>query len=153
MAVVTGKSDLIADSFAGDTGANPEQARGRPIVAAGTAANASTDSAGSKYHLADLPADCILDVRTAFKVDGWGFATVSIGTKDDIDALVSVAKSAGATVAPVTLGAAAFHGKPLWQALGLAARPANNMIAIYAHGPANATGAGTMPFEIHYRYR
>ncbi len=152
MPIVKVKSDLFEDRDAGVRTPDPERKQGRPIVAAGTATNTDTDLAGSTYHLADLPAEAILDAATIFKVDGWGFATVSIGTQDDADALISVARSAGANVSPITrLGAQ--HGLPLWQVLGLAAAPANGIIGLYAHGPANATGAGTMPFELHYRFR
>jgi formamidopyrimidine-DNA glycosylase len=105
----------------------------------------------SKYLLAELPSDCILDRKTGFKVDGWGFATVNIGTADDPDALITIAKSAGTFVTPLALGDAR-HGKPLWEQLGLAADPGGT-IKLYVQGPANATGAGTMPFEIVYRYR
>lgn len=152
MPIVNEKSDLYADRDADIPAPDPERARGRPIVAAGTVDNTATDLAGSTYHLVTLPAEAILDAQTIFKVDGWGFATVSIGTRDDADALVSVARSAGTTVSPVErLGAQ--HGLALWQVLGLAAAPANGQIDLFAHGPANATGAGTMPFEIHYRFR
>lgn len=152
MPIVKGQSDLISNPATMYPGADPEIVRGRPIVSAGTVTNASTDSAGSKYHLVDLPADALLDALTTFKVDGWGFATVSIGTESDIDALVTVARSAGALVTPVTrLGA--WHQKRLWEIVGLAKAPANGIISLWAHGPANATAAGTMPFEIHYRFR
>ncbi|MGR3521937.1 MAG: hypothetical protein ACU0FT_04205 [Paracoccus sp. (in: a-proteobacteria)] len=152
MAIVNLKSDLFADRDAGILEPDPARKRGRPIVVAGQLTNAGTDSAGSTYHLIDVPADAILDALTTFKVDGWGFATISIGTQTDADALVSVARSAGATVTPIArLGAQ--HGKPLWQVLGLAEAPKSGVIGIYAHGPANATAAGTMPFELHYRFR
>ncbi len=152
MPVAKGKSNLITDLETGYSNPDPQIVRGRPIVAAGTVANAATDSAASKYHLIDLPAEAILDALTTFKVDGWGFATVSIGTETDADALVSVARSAGAIVGPITrLGAQ--HAKPLWQVLGLAAAPKSGVISLWVHGPANATAAGTMPFEIHYRFR
>lgn len=151
MPVVTKKSTLIADADIGYHGADPELARGRPIVATGTQANAADDLSGSTFHLVDLPADCILDSRTAFDVENWGFATVSIGTQTDVDALVSVLKSAGNTVSPIAFGDA-NHGKALWEVLGLAASP-GGMIGLYAHAVANATGAGSMPFEVHYRFR
>lgn len=152
MPIVKGKSDLIADRDTGFPGPPPEQVRGRPIIAAGVVANAATDSAGSAYHLVDLPADAILDAQTGFKVDGWGFATVSVGTETDADALISVARSEDDIALPVTRFGAQ-HATPLWQVLGLAEAPKSGVIALYAHGPANATGAGTMPFEIHYRFR
>lgn len=151
MAIVKGKSDLIADVAAGDVPPDPARARGRSICATFNLANLSTDSSGSMYHLADIPADAILDSRTAFQVQNWGFATINIGTRGDIDALGTVLKSAGNVYSPVAFGDAK-HGLPLWQALGLAAAPENNVISLYAHASANATGAGSMKGEIHYRY-
>lgn len=152
MAVVNSKSDLVTNRETGFPGADPEQARGRPIVAVGTIANLATDNTGSSYHLIDLPADAILDALTCFKVDTWGFADIRIGTRTDIGALVNQTRAAGATVTPIArLGVQ--HGKRLWQVLGLAKAPSNNIIGLYAHGIANATGAGTMLFELHYRFR
>ncbi len=152
MPIVKGQSDLIPNRATGTGNPDPEKARGRPIVAAGTVTNSATDSAGSKYHLVDLPATAILDALTGFKVDGWGFVTVNIGTETDADALISIARSAGANVVPV-VRFGPHHGRPLWQVLGLTAAPASGVISLWVHGPANAIGAGTMPFEIHYRFR
>jgi hypothetical protein len=151
MAVVNKKSNLVADYLNRDTPPDPSIARGRPIIAIGTVANASDDSSGSTYHLIDLPSDCLLDIGTAFDVENWGFAAIRIGTKDDVDALVSVAKSAGNTVTPNAFGDA-NHGKQLWEQLGLAADP-GGMISIYAHAIAGATGAGSMPFRFAYLFR
>lgn len=153
MAVVSKKSNLVTDRTLNIRNADPEYVRGRPIVATGTVANAADDSLGSTYHLVDIPAHAILDSRTAFAVSNWGFATVQIGTLDDPDALASVLKSAGATVSPVAFGDVAKHGKPIWQVLGLAAEPKSGIVSLYAYGPAAATAAGTMLFEIHYRAR
>lgn len=145
MAVVNGKSDIkLAD-------ADPAKADGVMRVIALTVANLATDSSGSKYLLCTLPSCAVLDSNTAFKVDGWGFADIRLGTATDNDALASVAKSAGATVSPITKFGA-NHGKPLWKVLGLAADPGGN-IDIYAHAIANATGAGSMLAEVHYRWR
>lgn len=152
MPVVNEKSDLFPDRLAGDDVPDPARARGRSICITGTVANGATDSSTSTYHLCDVPADAILDSRTAFKVSGWGFDAVRIGTKTDVDALVSVAKAAGANVTPVAFGDAK-HGLPLWQVLGLAAAPDTGVIGLYAHAIAAATGAGSMPFEVHYRFR
>ncbi|MDF2143201.1 hypothetical protein [Paenirhodobacter sp. CAU 1674] len=152
MGVVSIKSNLVTDRINNIQNADPELVRGRPIVATGTVANSAADSATSTYHLVDLPAHAILDSRTAFDVENWGFATVSIGTLDDADALISVAKSSGNTVSPIAFGDA-NHGLALWQVLGLAAEPASGVVSLYAHAPADATGAGSMPFEIHYRSR
>lgn len=152
MAVVKTKSDLFPDLQAGGVTPDPARARGRSIAIAFTVANLADDSSLSQYHLCDIPADAILDSRTAFLVSGWGFATVNIGTRTDVDALVTVAKSAGATVAPIAFGDAK-HGLPAWEALGLAAAPDNGVIGLYAHATAGATGAGSMKGEVHYRFR
>lgn len=130
----------------------PELARGRPIVVTASMANLATDSILSKYLLAELPSDAILDTRTFFKVDTWGYVDIRIGTFSDVAALVSQTRATAAIVVPLTQGDARF-GQPLWQALGLAADPGGT-IGIYAHGSvAAAAGAGFMRFEIHYRHR
>jgi hypothetical protein len=76
---------------------------------------------------------------------------VNIGTKANPTALVTVLKSAGTYVTPLTRGDAK-HGLPLWQALGMAADPGGT-ISLYAQGPAAAASAGTMKGEIAYLYR
>lgn len=152
MAVVNGKSDLVSNRETNYPGPDPEMARGRPIVASGSVANAATDNTGSTYLLTSIPADAVIDALTCFGVSSWGFADIRIGTRTDPVALVSVLKSAGATVTPVTrLGPQ--HGKRLWQLLGLPKAPASGIVDLYAHAINNATGAGTMNFEIHYRFR
>lgn len=153
MAVVSKKSNLIADYVAMTPIADPEFVRGRPVVATGSVTNAADDSAGSTYLLASLPAHAILSSATALAVANWGFATVQIGTLDDPDALISVLKSAGNTVSPVTFGDTAKHGKHLWEILGLAAEPKSGFIDLYATAAADATAAGTLLFELHYRTR
>lgn len=145
MAIVNTKSDL----FGADV--DPAKARGRPIVTTLSVSNAADDSSGSTFLLCKLPSECILDSRTAFQVENWGFATVNIGTADDIDALGTVLVSAGDVYSPVAFGDAR-HGLPLWEALGLAANPGGE-IALYAHASAGATGAGSMKGEVHYRFR
>ena len=150
MPVVNKKSNLFAANVAPKNAPSPQRARGVAQTATFEVTNASTDSANSTYLLATVPAEALWDEATSFKVDGWGFATVSIGTLTDIDALVTVLKSAGTYVNPVLVGDAK-HGLPIWQALGLSAAPANGMIDIYAHAPANATGAGVLKGKISYR--
>ncbi len=152
MAVVSKKSNLVTDRAANIPNADPEFVRGRPVIATGTITNAADDSATSVYHLLDIPAHAIFDSRTAFDVEAWGFATVNIGTLDDPDALITVAKSAGNTVTPIAFGDAK-HGKHAWEVLGLAAEPKSGFVSLYVQGPAAATAAGSMPFEIHYRTR
>lgn len=152
MAVVTGRSDLIHDPFdITSVAADPERARGRLRKVTGTVSNASTDNAGSKYKLCALPSYAILDHNTNFKVSGWGFATVQIGTRTAATALLNVARSAATNQLPNTMGDA-NHGKPLWQQLGLAADPGGD-IELWATGPADATTAGSMPFSIYYTDR
>ena len=130
----------------------PELARGKPIVVTASVANLATDSLGSKYLLADLPSDAILDTRTFFKVDTWGYADIRIGTFSDPVALVNQTKISAAIAAPLAQGDAR-HGQPLWQALGLAADPGGTT-GIYLHGSvAAAVAAGSCKFEIHYRHR
>jgi hypothetical protein len=151
MAVVNTKSNLFGDYLAGTDNPDPELARGRAIMATGSVSNGATDSNLSTYKLASLPSNCILGSRTLFDVENWGFATVNIGTKDDIDALITIAKASGNTVTPVVFGDAK-HGKRLWEVLGLAADP-GGMIDLYAHASADATGAGAMPFQFEYFFR
>lgn len=131
--------------------ADPAKARGRRIVSVDTATNLATDNSGSKYLIGMFPSECILTVGTNFKVDNWGYAAIRIGTFSDPAALVSVLKSAGANVTPIAMGDSR-HGKPLWQQLGMAADPGGE-IGLYIHGIADATGAGTMLYEIHYLAR
>jgi hypothetical protein len=153
MPVVQVRSDLFrTQPLLGQATPDPARARGRPVVAQFTVTNLSTDETGSTYLLAELPSDCILAPPTFFKVDGWGFATINIGTRAAPTALVNVARSAGAYVRPIVEGAAASHGRYLWELLGMAADPGGT-IGIFARGPANATGAGTMTGELNYRYR
>lgn len=144
MPVVNGKSDL----FAGDV--DPARARGRPITVQFTVTNAADDSSGSTYLLCRLPSYAILTASTTFKADTWGFATTSIGTLTDVDALFQALKNAAH--APITRNGTGQHGVPLWQLLGLASDPGGE-IALYAHAIANATGAGSMRGEIHYLFR
>jgi hypothetical protein len=152
MPVVQKKSDLYkTQPLLGEATPDPARARGQNIIAAFTVANAADDLATSQFLLADLPSDCILGHETWFKVDAWGFATVNIGTKALPTALITILKSAGTYVTPLTKGDAK-HGVALWEALGLAKDPGGT-IGIYATGPANATGAGSMKGEFHYRYR
>lgn len=128
---------------------DPARARGRPIVEAGEVANAADDDLGSRFLLARIPSAAILDALTTFKADTWGYATTAIGTETNTTALVNAARTAAHT--PIArMGTQ--HGMPLWQVLGMAADPGGE-IELYAHALANATGAGTMRFEIHYRFR
>ncbi len=149
MPIVNGRSDLIHD-YTDPTSVppDPQNARGRLVVATGILANSATDLNTSKYHLADLPSNCILMPGTFFDVAADGFAQIVIGTKEDTDALVDQTKATENIVHPITEGDA-NHGKQLWQVLGMAADP-QGLIGIWKHAEANATGAGSMPFAFHY---
>lgn len=151
MPIVNETSDLFADPTSGDT-PDPARARGRAICAAGTVENAADDLNGSTYHLCDLPADAILDSRTAFHVENTGFAAIRIGTLDDEEALVAQTKATEDVVQPIAFGDA-NHGKPVWEVLGLEAAPESGVVSLYQHAIANATGAGSLKFEVHYRFR
>lgn len=149
MAVVKGQSDLIHDAFDYLTDPpDPELARGRVVYATGTATNAAADSSGSMYELVRIPAAALLHEDTFFDVENWGFAQIVIGTETDSDALVNQTKATENIVQPIAIGDA-YHGKRLWEVLGLAENPGGN-IALWAHAAANATGAGSMPFRIAY---
>ena len=149
MAVVETRSDLIHDPMdATSIPPDPVQARGRARHATGTVSNDATDSSGSTYHLADIPADAILLEDTFFDVQGDGFDQIVIGTYSDTTALVNQTKITANIVQPISIGDA-NHGKRLWEVLGLAESPGGN-IGIYKHAAANAAAAGSMPFRISY---
>lgn len=146
MAEVTGASNLIRDPVIG--GAVPDTLLVNGVIhcATGTVANAAGDSSGSKYKLCSVPSDAIMHPTTLFDVENWGYAQVVIGSLNETDQILDVAKSAATTQSPFAFGDA-NHGNRLWEVLGLAADP-GGMIDIYAHAEANATGAGSMPFHI-----
>lgn len=148
MAIVNAKSDLFRDEQT--LGAIPDYAKvgGRSHYAHGTATNAADDNSGSTYKLGAVPSAAILGWDTFFDVENWGFAAVRIGTLTDVDALVSALKSAATSQSPIVKGDA-NHGKQLWEVLGLAADPGGE-IMLYAHAIADATGAGNMPFILHW---
>lgn len=149
MPIVNVVSDLITDLRITKVVPDPARSSGKGRCAAGTVNHSATDSANSTYYLCDIPADAILDSRTAFKTDTWNMgANVSIGTQTAPTALYNGAK--GAAVAPVAFGDAK-HGLPAWQQLGLAARPATGVLSLYLHGLSNATATGSAKFEVHYR--
>lgn len=145
MPIVKKKSDILS--------ADPDiaKANGYARCIAATLTNAADDLSGSTYRIGSLPSCAVLDARTAFQVQNWGFAAIRIGTAANPAALVSVLKSAGNVVSPI-VQFDARHGLPLWSVLGLAEDP-GGMIDLYAHAIANATAAGSMLVEIHYRWR
>lgn len=151
MAVEEIKSNLVKDRFDPNTKSpDPLEARGRPIYATGSVANAVDGSSGSTYHLCDLPSNCLMLPDTFFDVENWGYAQVVIGTLTDTDALVDQTKVTENIVTPIAQGDA-NHGKRLWEILGLAEDP-GGMISLYGHSEAGATGAGSMPFQVAYLF-
>lgn len=148
MGIETGNSDLIGDLVNAVFPPPPELARGRVIRATGKLTHLSSASSGSKYLLIRVPSYAILTEMTLFDVENLGFATVNIGTASDLDALITIAKSSGNTVTPIVFGDA-HHGKHLWEVLGLSADPGGD-IELYLTASGDATGAGSMPFQIEY---
>jgi len=150
MAVVETSSSLFHSPYAGDTVPDPGLRAGRVILATGSVSNAADDNNLSMYHLADLPADCLLHEDTFFDVTNLGFADVRIGTRDTVDALVSQTQASENLITPVAQGDA-NHGKHLWEVLGMAADP-GGWIALYQHAVADAASAGSMKFRFAYLY-
>lgn len=152
MAVVQVNSDLITDQRLDQNPPDPSRARGRLVNVQGTVSNGAADSSGSSYHLCDIPADAIMDDTTRFDVTNWGFAGVRVGTLESVGALISQTKATENIIDPFVIFDANF-GLPFWQAMGLSACPASNVIALYANAVAGATGAGSMKFKVAYNYR
>lgn len=150
MAVENLQSALYRDPQSGASILDPMLKAGRLILATGAVANAADASTLSSYRLCALPSDCILHPLTYFDVTDYGFAAVRIGTQDDVDALVSVLKSAGNIHKPIAEGDANSQLR-LWEVLGLAADP-GGVIDLYAHAIAGATGAGKIEFQVAYIY-
>jgi hypothetical protein len=149
MAVVSGASNLIQDPLSYTAAPpDPQENRGRLVLATGSVSNLASDSNTSKYELARIPSIALLHEDTFFDVENWGFAQIVIGTETDTDALVDQTKVTENTVTPIAVGDA-NHGKQLWEVLGLAADPGGE-IALWIHAEADAAGAGSMPFRIAY---
>lgn len=144
-------SDLITDPRFDQAPPDPARARGRNLVLTGTFANLADDDSGSSFVLGSIPADAILGSATTFVVTNCGYAQIRIGTRANPVALVNQTKITGNVVTPIVIGDSR-HGLPASTQLGLAAVPANNMIDIMFTAGANAVGAGSVAYEIHYRH-
>lgn len=152
MAVENLKSTIFGATVAGDYVAPDSAARdGHIRRIAGRVSNSAGANTGSKYLLCELPWSCILLSQTAFRTDNWGFAQAVIGTDEDPDGLLDAAKGASATgQLPITIFGAKWN-KPFWAQMGLAAMPAKGAFArLYAVAEADATGAGTLDFDIQF---
>lgn len=145
MAVENIKSDLYRDQSLGGAIPAALMAHGRIHTAIGTVSHDASASSGSSYKLGEVPSHAILHWDTYFEAGNWDFTALRVGTKDDVDALVSEATADG-DVSPIVQGDA-NHGKPLWETLGLSADP-GGMIPIYAHAIGAAGGAGSMKFVL-----
>lgn len=141
-------SDLITDPRLDQTPPDPAKARGVLHVIAGVMTNLADDDSGSTFLLCSVPVNCILDSNTKFSTAAAGYATIRVGTRANPVALFTAARAA--IISPLTMGGA-HHGLAAWQQLGFAAQPEGAMIDLMFTAAANATGAGTMPFEIFYR--
>lgn len=151
MAIVTLKSTIFGTvGVAGYTAPAGASRDGKVHRITGSVANAATDNSGSKYLLAELPWSAILHPTTAIRTDGWGFAQAVVGTDEAPTGLLNAVKGVSTTgQLPIAIFDAKW-GKPLWQALGLAAMPTNGPAKLYAKGVADAAGAGTLYFDISY---
>ncbi len=145
MAVENVKSDLYRDQSLGGAIPAALMAHGRIHTAIGNVVHDAAASSGSTYKLGEVPSYAILHWDTIFEAGNWSFTDLRIGTKTDVDALVSALVSGGDASPIAQLDA--NHGKPLWEALGLAADP-GGMIPIYAHAIGAASGAGSMNFVL-----
>lgn len=141
-------SDLITDQRFDQNPPDPAKARGVLHVIAGTMTNLVDDDSASTFLLCQIPANAILDSNTKFSSAAAGYATIRVGTRANPVALLNAAKAA--ILSPIIMGDAK-HGLAAWQQLGLAAAPDGNVIDLMFTAGANATAAGTMPFEIWYR--
>lgn len=143
-------SDAITDPRLDQNPQDPARQRGRPVVLTFTALNLIDDDSGSTWFLGEIPADAILDRATSFLVTNWGYATVNVGTRTAPTAFFTGLRTAN-IINPIAIGDAR-HGLPAWQQLGLPAAPADNLIQLFAHAPANATVPGNLRGEIVYRH-
>ncbi len=141
-------SDLITDARLDQNPPDPAKARGVVHVIAGTMTNLVDDDSGSTFLLCQIPANAILDSNTKFSSAAAGYGQIRVGTRANPTALLNAARAG--ILSPITMGDAK-HGLAAWQQLGLSAAPEGNMIDLMFTASANATGAGTMPFEIWYR--
>lgn len=151
MAKVSLKSTIFGSTgVSGYTEPSAASRDGHLHVVAGRVTNASTDSSGSKYLLAEIPWNAILSPRCAFLTKDWGFAQAVIGVEEDPDILIDAVKgSAAGGILPVTIFGSLWN-KPLWQALGLSAMPVGGPAKLSAVAEADAAGAGTLDFHIEY---
>lgn len=113
----------------------------------GTVSNAADDSAGSRYLLVQIPTSAILLPETKFDTESWGFAACQLGIDEDPDALYTGAPGAS-DVAPIAQWGAKWN-VPVWQQLGLTSDPLKT-IDLVSIAAANATGAGSLKFDIVY---
>ncbi|MES2667925.1 MAG: hypothetical protein V4712_17710 [Pseudomonadota bacterium] len=152
MAIVNLKSTVFGvTGVAGYTAPNGSARDGRIHRVAGRISNGAGDSNLSKYLICELPWSAILLPPTAFMTTAWGFAQAVIGTDEDSDGLLDVARATGGATGnvPITIFGAKWN-LPFWGQMGLASAPLKGFAKLYAVAEADATGAGTLDFDIHY---
>jgi hypothetical protein len=154
MAVVSTKSSAYAQGPAGATKYVPVDNRftaGAVRVAAGVVANAAGDSQNSVYLLAKLPSNAVLLPQTTLDLQDLGFAACKLGVTGAITGLLTVAdvSALSAVSTPIAIFGAKWN-KPLWEACGLSADPGGDLDIIVTCDGGNATGAGTVDFEIWF---
>lgn len=154
MAITTDKKSTIYGTYdAQGIYAAPSlvSAAGKMRRAAGRTSNNITNNLGSKYLLIELPWDVSLLKDSAIMTTAWGFAQAVIGVDELNTGLLNVARATGGATGnlPITIFGSKWN-KPLWQQLGLAARPASNVAKIYAYAIADATVGGDLDFMFEY---
>ena len=150
------RTDVKADTFgnvaAGAYAAPFASARdGRIHRTAGRVSALSTDNNGSRFLIAQIPTSAIILPQSFIRTDNWAFAQAVIGTIAVPTGLLNVARATGgATGNALSTIFGAKWAQPAWQQAGLAAAPAVPLLDIFAHAIADATGAGTIDFDIWY---
>lgn len=136
---------------AGYTPPNAAARDGRIHRVAGRITNAADDDSGSTFLMAEIPWAAILLHASLIRTDQWGYAQAVIGVPGTPTGLLNVARATGGTSGnlPVTAFGADWN-LPFWQQLGLSAMPTTPFAALTAFAQANATGAGTLDFDLHY---
>jgi hypothetical protein len=151
MAIRNVKSTVFGLTGATYTPPNAAARDGKVHHISGTVANIVGDNTGSRYHLFTLPATAIILPQSLIRTDAWGFAQAVVGTVGFTTGLLNVARATGGAGgnALATVFAADWNS-PLWEQLGMSAPPTQNMIDIEAFTIADATGAGTLSFDIWF---
>lgn len=152
MAVVTKKSTVFGALVAsgGYQAPNSASAKGLPMRIAGRVSNEATDQTGSKYLLCEVPSSAIMLPESAIRTTAWGFAQAVVGVEGAPDGLLDVTRATGGATGnnPITIFTPNWN-VPIWQQMGLASDPLKP-VQIWVVAEADATGAGTIDFDLQF---